>query len=144
MSYWQTRLIRGCHLDDNQVPIFQWIPYLAFSWLRVRRGRGWGIQRCSVVSKSANGSAFRLECIVEPWVSFYVPITHVSAFDTTIKQNPKIDRNILPYTFITYMAYAASWSIQIYIHYRQKIWNIFYFSEFLHFCGGCRVFLYFK
>ena len=29
-----------------------------------------------------------------------------------------------------------------YIRYRQKIWNIFYFSDFLHFCGVCRVFLY--
>ena len=30
------------------------------------------------------------------------------------------------------------------IHYRQKIWNIFYFIDFLHFCGVCRVFLYLK
>ena len=30
------------------------------------------------------------------------------------------------------------------IHYRQKIWNIFYFSDFLHSCGVCRVFLYLK
>ena len=30
------------------------------------------------------------------------------------------------------------------IHYRQKIWNIFYFSDFMHFCGVCRVFLYLK
>ena len=34
--------------------------------------------------------------------------------------------------------------IYIYIHYRQKIWNIFCFSDFLHFCGWCRVFLYLK
>ena len=27
------------------------------------------------------------------------------------------------------------------IHYRQKIWNIFYFSDFFHFWGVCRVFL---
>ena len=32
----------------------------------------------------------------------------------------------------------------IYIHYRQKIWNIFYFTDFLHFCGVCRLFLYLK
>ena len=30
------------------------------------------------------------------------------------------------------------------IHYRQKIWNIFIFSDFLHFCGVCRLFLYLK
>ena len=35
-------------------------------------------------------------------------------------------------------------NIYILIHYRQKIWNIFYFSDFLHFCGMCRVFLYLK
>ena len=31
-----------------------------------------------------------------------------------------------------------------YIHYRQKIWNIFCFSDFLHICGVCRVFLSLK
>ena len=31
-----------------------------------------------------------------------------------------------------------------FIHYRQKIWNIFYLSHFLHFCGVCRVYLYLK
>ena len=30
------------------------------------------------------------------------------------------------------------------LHYRQKIWNIFYFSDFLHFCGVCRAFLYLR
>ena len=29
-----------------------------------------------------------------------------------------------------------------YIHYRQKIWNNFHLSDFLVFCGVCRVFLY--
>ena len=28
------------------------------------------------------------------------------------------------------------------IHYRQKIWNIFYVSDFLHFCAVYRAFLY--
>ena len=31
-----------------------------------------------------------------------------------------------------------------FLHYRQKIWNIFYFSDFLHFCGVCMAFLYLK
>ena len=32
----------------------------------------------------------------------------------------------------------------VYIHYRQKIWNIFGFSDFSQFCGVCIVFLYLK
>ena len=31
-----------------------------------------------------------------------------------------------------------------YVHYRQKLWNIFHFSGFLHFCGSWRVFLCLK
>ena len=31
-----------------------------------------------------------------------------------------------------------------FIHYRQKLWNIFHFGDFLHFCGAWRVFLSLK
>ena len=33
------------------------------------------------------------------------------------------------------------WLAPMFIHYRQKIWNILYIIHCLHFCGMCRVFL---
>ena len=40
---------------------------------------------------------------------------------------------------------AEKWyDVSRHIHYRQKIWNIFYFSDFSHFSGVCMVCLHLK
>ena len=42
-------------------------------------------------------------------------------------------------TFILALAFITK-----HMHYRQKIWNIFYLCDFVHICGVWRVFLYLK
>ena len=62
---------------------------------------------------------------------------HISRYLMWYKRKISKFKDICPNGFYEH-------GIACHIHYRQKIWNIFLFGDFLHLCGVCMLFLYLK
>ena len=97
---------------------------------------------CSIVYNYENklshcnkSGVFYFDDDITSFIRVYMCI--VCAYQVSFNdQTPKLN------LWIYHIGLHSYLSVALYIHYRQKIWNIFCFSDFSHFYGVCMVFLY--